>query len=260
MRPSPNATALGWGSFRPPRPCEENHDPVRMNDDPLKTPVQYVPGVGPRRAELLARLGLRTVEDLLWYLPREVLDLSRLRHPRDLEPDLVQTVRGVVVDCDSRELQRGGTLTAVLLDCGGAFVRATWFNQPWMLKKFRVGETVLFSGKPKLYAGRWEFNNPHVQWVGPDESAEPMKVLPRYGLTEGLKMHEMRSIVRKAVERFGRYVADPLPPEFRRVHRLPHLRDAIAWVHCPSTLEEYRRGRERLVFDDLFELDRKSVV
>ncbi len=224
-----------------------------MKEDPLQTPVQFVPGVGPRRAELLARLGIRTVHDLLWYLPRDVLDLSRLRRPSELEPDLVQTVRGVVVDRDFRELRHGRSLTAVLLDCSGQFVRGTWFNQPWMFQKFRLGDVVLFSGKPKWNAGRWEFNNPLVQWLNEDETVEPMQVLPRYGLTEGLKMHELRAVIRKAVERFGQYVADPLPYEFRHEHKLPHLREAVYSVHCPSTLQEYEQARARLIFDDLFE-------
>ncbi|NOX53687.1 MAG: DEAD/DEAH box helicase, partial [Planctomycetes bacterium] len=223
-----------------------------MNEDPLQTAVQFVPGVGPARAELLARLGIRTVEDVLWYLPRDVLDLSKLRQPRELEPDRVQTVRGVVVDRDIRELTGGRSLTAVLIDCEGQFVRGTWFNQPWMFKKFRQGDVVLFSGKPKRHAGRWEFNNPHVQWIGQDES-EPMQVLPRYGLTEGLRMHDLRRITRGAVERFGQFVVDCLPAEFRRQFRLPHLREAIRAVHCPTSLEEYRRGRHRIVFDDLLE-------
>ena len=224
-----------------------------MQDDPLKTPVQYLPGVGPVRAELLDRLGICTVEDLFWYLPREVLDLSDIRSPWDLEPERLQTVSGTVVDRDTRELARGKTLTAVLLECSGAFVRGTWFNQPWMLKKFQEGDTVLFSGKPKRHAGRWEFNNPHVQWISPEEMTESAGVLPRYGLTEGLRMHELRGIVRSAMKRYLDCVPDPLTSDFCRRHKLPCLREAIANVHNPTNLAEFERGKHRLVFEDFLE-------
>ena len=224
-----------------------------MEDDPLTTSVQYVPGVGPARAALLERLDIRTIADLLWYLPRDAIDLTDLRNPRDLERDVMQTVRGRVVDRDARELSKGRTLTAVLIDCGGIFVRATWFNQPWMLKKFEEGQAVLFSGKPKRQGGRWEFNNPHVQWIGQEEGQDESRVLTRYGLTEGLKMHDMRRIIRRALERFLEYVADPLPESFRAEHDLPHLQDAIRQVHCPADVGEFARSQRRLVFDDLLE-------
>ncbi|HVV99252.1 MAG TPA: hypothetical protein VHB77_02860, partial [Planctomycetaceae bacterium] len=69
-----------------------------MHDDPLQTPLQFVRGVGPKRAPLLEKLELRTVMDLLWYLPRDLLDLSDVRRVTDLEADLLQSVRGRVVD------------------------------------------------------------------------------------------------------------------------------------------------------------------
>ena len=134
-------------------------------DDPLKTPAQFVRGVGPDRAELLAKLELHTAGDILFHMPRDVLDLSDVRQPSELEASLQQSVIGMVVDTESRQLSRGRTLTAILLRSGREFVRGVWFNQPWMLKKLRHDDVVLFSGKPKRNAGRWEFSNPVVQWL-----------------------------------------------------------------------------------------------
>jgi ATP-dependent DNA helicase RecG len=131
-------------------------------EDPLKTPVQFLPGGGPARAKLLEKLGIHTVEDLLWYLPRDVIDMTHVTQVKSLRPENSQTVRGVVVDRESRDLSGGRTMTCVLLDCQGEFVRGLWFNQPWMLQKFREGNVVLFTAKPKFNGGRWEFNNPRV--------------------------------------------------------------------------------------------------
>ena len=173
-------------------------------DDPLLTPLQFVTGVGPRRAELLAKLELKTVEDLLWYLPRDYLDLTDVRDVSQLEADKVQSVQGRIVDLDYRQLTMGRTLVAALIECRNGYLRGAWFNQPWMFKKFQPGESVVFSGKPKWKQGRWEIPNPTVQWIGDeDDVAAALSVLPRYGLTEGLSMGEMRRVAQTVVQEFA---------------------------------------------------------
>ena len=224
-----------------------------MHDDPLQTPVQFLPGVGPRRAGLLEKISLRTVEDLLYLLPRDVLDLSELTAPANLQADRLQTVRGSVVDLDGRSLSGGRTLSAVLLDCGGEYVRGVWFNQKWVLQRFQPDETVLFSGKPKRKSGRWEFTHPRIQWINEDDVDSQGGILPRYGLTEGLKMHEMRRIVRAAIDNYAQYLVDPLPDSFREQNDLLPLRQAVMQLHQPADMEQFRAARRRLIFDDLLE-------
>ncbi len=221
--------------------------------DPLETPAQFVRGVGPNRAALLAKLDIHNVTDLLFTLPRDVLDLSYVRDPFMLEADVLQTVRGVVKDTDSKPTKTG-SMTAVLLSCGTSFVRGVWFNQPWMWKKFRVGETVLFSGKPKRSCGRWEFPSPHVQWldIGEDEDASAvMTVLPRYGLTDGLLMVEMRRIVRTAVEDFVQFVPERIPASMIAKWKLMGIRETLRGLHTPKSIAEYEAARRRVLFEDL---------
>lgn len=224
-----------------------------MNDDPLKTSVQFVRGVGPDRMRLLANLGIVTVEDLLWNLPRDVLDLTNVCAVANLRTGELQTVRGTVVDIDGRTTSGGRSLVAVLLESDGLYVRGAWFNQPWMIHKFHGGESVLFSGKPKRNAGRWEFANPRVQWIGEADASVHGGLLPRYGLTEGLSMDQMGRIVRETVETFAPLIADPLPDALRERLKLAGLQQAVRGLHLPKTLDEYETGRRRLIFDDLFE-------
>jgi len=224
-----------------------------MVDDPLKTTVQFVRGVGPERMKLLANLGIATIEDLLWNLPRDVLDLTNVRRAAELRVGELQTVRGTVVDVDGRTSGHGRSLVGVLLDSDGTYVRGIWFNQPWMTHKFHGGEAVLFSGKPKRHAGRWEFASPRVQWIGEAEPDAHGGLLPRYGLTEGVSQDQMRRIVRETVETYADTIPDPIPAEFRESREFPPLPQAIRWLHLPKTLAEYEAGRRRLIFDDLFE-------
>lgn len=227
--------------------------PFVMSDDPLQTPIRFIPGVGPARAGLLEKLGIQTVEDLLWRLPRDVLDLTEIASIDHLKAGELQTVCGTVVDRDAKELSGGKTLTAVLLNCGNGYLRGIWFNQPWRLHEFRDDATVLFSGKPKWRAGRWEISHPRVQWTDEDEPDGHGGILPRYGLTEGLKMHEMRRLVRAAVDQYVSAVPEFLPEESRREFSLPHIREALSQVHRPQSMKQFSAGKRRLIFDDLFE-------
>lgn len=230
------------------------HSAPSSEDDPLATPVQFLRGVGPARAALLAKLELLTVADVLFYLPRDVLDLSDVRDPSQLEADLLQSVRGSVVETDSRPT-RTGSMTGVLIRSGNDFVRGLWFNQPWMYRKFKYGDAVLFSGKPKRNKGRWEFSNPHTQWLDIDDedSSNVIAVLPRYGLTDGLRMAEMRKITSAAVEDFVQFIPDRIPEAARHKWKLPTLRDAIRSLHLPKSVAEYDAAKHRLIFEDLLE-------
>ncbi|HEX6985376.1 MAG TPA: ATP-dependent DNA helicase RecG, partial [Planctomycetaceae bacterium] len=227
-----------------------------VSADPLATPARFLKGAGEKRAELLAKLGLNTVGDVLFYVPRDVLDLTHVKRPGDLTGEEVETVRGKVVDRDARTISRGRTLTSVLIDCGGGeYVRGSWFNQPWMLRKFEPNQLVLFSGKPKRHNGRWEFSHPTVKWLVENESSESADggVQPRYGLTEGLDQKAVWSICLSAVADYADLVPDPLPEEFRAEAGLPRLSQAVRWLHQPASVEQFETAKRRVLFDDLFE-------
>ncbi|MCA9053364.1 MAG: ATP-dependent DNA helicase RecG [Planctomycetaceae bacterium] len=224
-----------------------------MDENPLPTSVQFLKGVGPARAELLKKLDIHTVGDLLWHLPRELLDLSNVRRPRDLVEKEEQTVRGVVVDMDARQSRTGKAIVAGLLDCNGEYVRGAWFGQPWMMQRLQQGDWVLWSGKPKRNQGRWEFSHPRIQWIDEEDRVTHGGLLPKYPLTEGLRVEELRKMMRVAVEEASAFICDPLPSRFREELQLPGLAEAIRQVHMPATVVEYNTARQRILFDDLFE-------
>ncbi|QDT14716.1 ATP-dependent DNA helicase RecG [Alienimonas californiensis] len=232
-------------------------DDVPLADDPLDTPVQYVRGCGPRRAALLAKLDVLTVRDLLFLLPRDVVDLSVATSVEELDADTIHTVRGVVLDTDARSTRGGRILVKSIVETSSGTVRASFFNQRWMLKKLPPGTRVMLTGKPKRYDGAWEFSSPQVQ-VLEGEPGEPGAedvggIEPRYALTEGVNQRGLNMLATRAVEGFGQYICDPLPKAFRDQYGLPHLRDAAANLHAAQTLEDFNAARDRVLFDDLFE-------
>jgi ATP-dependent DNA helicase RecG len=144
----------------------------------LSTPVQFVPGVRPQKVALLAKLELFTAGDLVFFFPRDYQDLSDQRAIADLEEDLLQTVRGVVTEVDAKSTGFGRSRVGVLLHDGHEYLRATWFNQPFMREKFRPGQHVLMSAKPRRSGGRWEMSHPRVTWLEGAEDEPTAKLLP----------------------------------------------------------------------------------
>ncbi len=228
--------------------------PVSPEITGLQTPVQFLRGVGPHRAILLKNLNIHTVGDLLLHVPHEIHDFSCIRSVPQLQDDQLQAVHGVVVDRDARELRGGRSLVGVLLNCEGHFVRGTWFNQPWIFRKYTHGQRLIFQGKPQRRAGRWEFSNPSVILLAPEDEVEAgAGVLPRYALTEGISMDAMRRMTRTAAEQFAELATDPLPQSLREQLRIPTLPEAFRGLHIPTTPEQWQAARRRVLLDDLLE-------
>ena len=228
--------------------------PAQPPEDRLLTPVQFVRGVGPQRALLLKNLNIETARDLLFHIPHDIHDFTNLRPVPQLQPEILQAVQGVVADRDGRSLRNGGSLTAILLNCDGHFVRGLWFNQPWMLRRYQHGDRLLFHGKPRRREGRWEFNNPEVHVLPVDEdSDERTGVLPRYPLTEGIRMDAMRRLTRAALEHCQDAITDPLPAFYRQQHQLPELAESLRALHLPETRPQWEAARQRVLLDDLLE-------
>ena len=131
----------------------------------LATPVQYIKGAGPQRAELLARLGLQTACDVVFCFPRDYQDLTELRNIGDLEEGELQSVAGTVEEVELRPTQPGRSILGVLVRQGNDYLRAIWFNQPFMREKFTLGGGVLLSGTARLRGGRWEMAHPQVKFL-----------------------------------------------------------------------------------------------
>jgi ATP-dependent DNA helicase RecG len=220
----------------------------------LATPVQFLKGVGPARAELLDRLGLHTARDLLFFFPRDYQDLSDERDVQQLEEGKLQSVRGVVEDIDQRNTSSGGCILGVSVRCGAGHVRAIWFNQPFMRERFAFGQKVLLSGKPKYEGLVWQMTHPRVETLDAEEDEPVTKLLPVYPLTEGLLQWQMRRIVRGALEEYTAVLDEVFPEEFLHAHNLWPLKQALPQIHFPNDQESLDSARRRLVYQELLVL------
>jgi ATP-dependent DNA helicase RecG len=219
--------------------------------DPLMQSAQAVKGVGPARFEQLQRLGLSTIRDLIFYFPRTYEDLTDIRPIENLSEGKPQTVQGEVVEIDGRYSAEGRPIVSVVLSDGGkTCLEGVWFNQSYMAGRFRYGQHVTFSGKPKWFRDRWQMATPRVGLLdGPAPAGGP-GVVPVYPLTEDLRAEQLRPVIRRAVEDFAAFVAEIVPEELRQKHGLPGVHEALRDVHFPATLEEARLARRRFVYEE----------
>ena len=218
----------------------------------LATPMQFLKGVGPQRAEALLRLELQTARDVLFFFPRTYEDLTDLRTVQQLEEDKLQSVCGVVEDLEIRGSRPGRCVLGVLIRSSDGHLRGLWFNQPFMEEKFKVGQRVVFAGKPKLEGLVWQMSHPKVDWLG-DEGQEPQgRILPVYPLTEGVQQWQMRKIVAETVAAFGSLLEEIFSDEYLQAHNLWPLHRAIQQIHAPDNAEQLAGARRRLAYQELF--------
>ena len=220
----------------------------------LATPVQYLKGVGPERAVLLERLGLRTARDVLFFFPRDYQDLTDFRSIAALEEGTLSSIQGVVEEADLRANDNGRSVLGVLVRDGGQYLRALWFNQPYMRERFRAGQHVVLSGKPAMKAFRWEMVHPRVQWIDPNDDLPAGKLLPIYPLTEGLKQPQVRRITQGALESYLDALDEVFPEAYRELHSLLPLTQALPEIHFPESKDRLEKARRRFIYQELLVL------
>lgn len=222
----------------------------------LDTPVKFLKGIGERRAELLARLGVETALDLLWHLPHRYLDASSLTPLADARVGMECSCVGRVVAKRIVPMRRLRVFRAVLRD-GSGLLECAWPGQPFLDRTIREGQTLLVTGPVRFYHGRQmvprEFlvlaedeGDGEVEWGG--------RVLPIYPATEGLSHKVIRGVVARHLDQLIALARDPFPPAWARDLNLPDLPAALRAVHHPATIAEAEEGRRRLAFDELFDL------
>jgi ATP-dependent DNA helicase RecG len=215
------------------------------------TPIQFLKGVGPNRAEMLRKLGLETARDVIFFFPRDYQDLTDLASVGDLQDEAIVRLHGTVVELDQRHTSSGGTVLGALIRGEAGNVRAIWFNQPFMAKRLPVGQELLVSGKVRFRGGIYEMVHPDLQYLEGEEGDQRGKLLPVYPLTEGVRQGQMRRIVGSVVETMAEHLDEVFPADYLTTHNLAPIREAVQQIHTPATRESLARARRRFVYQEL---------
>ena len=265
-----------------PNPVEGTK-PVKQSYRLWEFPIQYVRGVGPKKAEALARAGIRTVDDAVWTLPWRYEDRSHIRSIQSLVPGETALISAEVQSAGLKvtAYQRRKLVEVRVKDRTGS-LHLVWFNQSYLAETFQAGQHLMLYGQVKPRSGRWtqlQMENPLFEVL---EASDPTqlradekelsrlthmgRIVPIYHAretkTRGMLSDRFRAIMKVLIDQYAEGAVDVLPAAILHRRGLVPFGHAIRSVHFPPTganLEDLGRGRSpghrRLVFEDFLLLE-----
>ena len=218
----------------------------------LRSPVTSIPGVGVTQAERLKRLGVETINDLLFNFPREHLDYSRLDKIGDLPFGEVRTILGLIWEVENQRTGGGKIRTIARINDETGAIRATWFNQSYLKKQLAPGSYIVATGTKLRFGNHVEFAVRSHELPEQGDLVNTGRLVPVYRLTDGLSSKVMRRFTKWAVDYCASLVPEHLPATLRSRAELLPLSRSIAELHYPADSHWLQRARRRLAFDELF--------
>ena len=224
-----------------------------------RAPLAELPGVGPQRAKLLAKLDLVTIEDaLLRHLPLRHEDRSQILPVGRVTVGEARTCVGTIAGISPPPRGRRRMPLVVTIRDASGFLNCAWFNQAYLTRVFKRGQRLVVHGKVQPYGrGPLQMLVKDYELVedGPDEPLHAGRLVPVYPLTEGLSQRPFRRLMKRLSDGWAARIEDPLPERVRAERQLVALPQAIAAAHFPQSDAEHAAARRRLVFDDFFMLE-----
>ncbi|MFC1621160.1 ATP-dependent DNA helicase RecG [Candidatus Omnitrophota bacterium] len=214
----------------------------------LSISARYVKGVGPSKLKLLNRLGIETIEDLIYCLPRRYEDRSKIKKISEAKSGKFETIKVKVLAFGDRTTRRGLNIFKMAVGDSTGALHATWFNQPYMKDRFEVGQELILHGKVE----KPQINNPEYEILkGTKEDSIHMgRIVPIYPLTGSLNQRWFRDVLKFTVDEYGGNAIDMLPYDVRRRNDLMLLKGALENAHFPVSEIVLKKAKKRLVFDE----------
>lgn len=215
------------------------------------TEIRYIKGVGERRAQMLSKLGIHTVGDLLGYYPRGYEDRSQMKPICALTGGDTVCFQGQLYAPlrHSVTANRRMTLQSAVITDGTGKILLRWFNQPWLKEQLVPGKVYLFFGTVTEGRGGWEVVNPLA-----DDADNPRftgRIMPIYPLTAGLTQKTLQTLIASCLEMAEDSIEETLSDTLLERYDLCSRREAVRHIHLPDSAEHFRRARRRLVFEEL---------
>jgi ATP-dependent DNA helicase RecG len=217
----------------------------------LDMPVTYLKGVGTMRAESLRRLGIMTARDLLHHVPHRYEDASTVSPISSLEPGMDATVVGKVISKGIIPTRKGLRIFQAVVRDDSGIIEASWPGQPFLDRVIAKDDTLLLSGPVRFFHGRQLQPREYVNLGADGDAIGEGRVLSVYPATEGLSFKVIRNIIEQNLDALLSLVTEYLPPRLIENPPLPTLPVALRMLHRPASIEEARRGRDRLAFEEL---------
>lgn len=213
--------------------------------------VSELKNVGDSTRKKLAVLGIKTVEDLIWHLPRRYEDYSKVSMIKSLKPGDT-TIKASIKQVTSRYVRRGMHITEAIASDESDSVRLVWFNQPYRANALKAGQEYYISGKYELSRSRFAIMNPSAELVS-SFPVNTARILPIYKETKGLKSHAIRKLIAAQMNDMA-VLPETLPEKVVKSQKLIPHSDALKQIHFPESSQKLEQAEYRLGFEEIFSL------
>ncbi len=218
---------------------------MALNDN-----IQYLKGVGPKRAEMLKKLDIQTIGDLIYHLPRNYLDFTSPVAIEDAVLDEMNVISGRVVSkLAPARIRKGMTIYRLVFTDGVSDMTVVIYNSEFAFKALEIGNDYILYGKVTGNLTSKEMTSPTVL-----KSSSNDKIMPIYPLTDGINQNCLRSVIKKALEQLDSQNLETLGTDILKNTHLMPLDKALREIHFPSSRELASLARRRLAFDELLTL------
>lgn len=225
----------------------------------LNTDINYIPGIGPKRAAtLLAELGMRTVEDLLTYFPYKYIDRSRFYTIREVNENMPYIqLKGRIISFEKRGEGRSQRLVATFTDSTG-FIELVWFKGlKFVESKYRLNQEYIAFGKPARYGTKLNMAHPEMEALTNENEQKNIGLQAHYNTTEKMKTNflnsaAIRKMVFTALNDSTLQISETLPPSMLQKFALMSREEAINNIHFPKNADLLSKAQRRLKFEELF--------
>ena len=218
----------------------------------LKKDVKYIKNVGPNRVKLLNKLNIFTLEDLITYFPRNHEDRSIPKKIAECNDGETVLIKAVTITKVSEIRTRRVTMYRLVVRDSSASCMITWYNQKYLKDKFILGHTYTFFGKIENKLGKYEMKSPVFDEEGFDKNTG--KIIPIYPLTNNLSQNMIRKIIEAGIKEVYGKLEETLPDYLLQKYNLLGINDAIKFIHFPESELDFRKAKNRLIFEELITL------
>ena len=226
----------------------------------FQTPVEKLPRVGPLLQKRLKKLGIKTVEDLLFHFPHRYEDFSYLVPISKLKSGENFSIRGKIIKIKNRKTwKRRMILTEALVADETGTIKVVWFNRPYLINVLKEGDFVSLAGKVLLREGKIYLSNPAYEKIGNQQSVignqqltHTGRLVPVYPETEGLSSKWIRAMIKPILIKMKGKIEDPLPAELKKEYKFLPIEKAFWQIHFPDSLKLAKKAKERFAFEELF--------
>jgi len=217
----------------------------------ISASLEQVKGVGEKTGEQFKLAGLRTVYDLINFLPRAYEDFSQVTAIADVHPGKI-TIKARCEKIATRPVRRGLRITTATLADDTGKLQATWFNQPYRETQLKTGEEFFFSGDFEFNYNKYQLSNPSAEKVS-EMPVQTDRILPTYRAIHGLKTPLVRKILNE-LRPLMTMLPETMPLDIVKSEGLVSRGQALLKMHFPETIEDISKGKERIAFEELFAL------